>query len=73
MDSGRAKAFGAFYTDAVVADFLVRWAVREPGETVLDPSFGGGVFLAAAAARLRDLGGDERQVYGVELDGEVHA
>ena len=73
MDSGRAKAFGAFYTDAVVAEFLVRWAVREPEETVLDPSFGGGIFLEAAAARLRDLGGDEGQVYGTELDKEVYA
>ncbi len=71
--SERAKAFGAFYTDAVVADFLVRWAVRQPAETVLDPSFGGGVFLEAAAARLCELGGNKGQVYGVELDGEVYA
>lgn len=72
MTPERAKAFGAFYTDAVVAEFLVRWAVRHPGDTVLDPSFGGGVFLEAAGARLRDLGGDEGQVYGVELDEEVY-
>jgi len=69
----RAKAFGAFYTDAVVAGFLVRWAVRHPDDTVLDPSFGGGVFLEAAAAQLSRLGGAPEQVYGVELDGEVHA
>ena len=74
MTPERAKAFGAFYTDAVVAEFLVRWAVREPDDTVLDPSFGGGVFLEAAAECVRQLGGDsERQVYGVELDDEVHA
>ena len=73
MNSGRAKAFGAFYTDAVVAEFLVRWAVRRAEDTVLDPSFGGGVFLEAAAARLGELGGkSKRQVYGVELDHEVY-
>ena len=70
--AGRAKAFGAFYTGAVVAEFLVRWAVRSADDTVMDPSFGGGVFLEAAAARLRDLGGDGSQVYGVELDREVY-
>jgi len=70
---GRAKAFGAFYTDAVVAEFLVRWALRGSADTVVDPSFGGGVFLEAAAARLYELGGNEGQVYGVELDEEVHA
>src|SRR3954466_4942721 len=40
-----AKAFGAFYTDAQIAEFLAWWAIRERGDTVLDPSFGGGVFL----------------------------
>ncbi len=74
MTPERAKAFGAFYTDAVVAEFLVRWAVRRLDDAVLDPSFGGGVFLAAAAARVSRLGGaPERLVYGVELDDEVHA
>lgn len=72
MTPERAKAFGAFYTGAVVADFLVRWALRSPGDTVLDSSFGGGVFLEAAAARVRVLGGEsEQQVYGVELDEDV--
>src|SRR5690242_13955132 len=42
------KALGAFYTDAQVAEFLVWWAVRSRAETVIDPSFGGGVFLRAA-------------------------
>ena len=74
MDLGRAKAFGAFYTGTVVAEFLVRWAVRSPNDKVMDPSFGGGVFLEAAAARIDKLSGtSEQQVYGVELDEEVYA
>jgi adenine-specific DNA methylase len=69
-----AKTFGAFYTDLAVAEFLVRWAVRSPSDTVLDPSFGGGVFLAAAYQHLRGLGGKPRgQIYGVELDPMAHA
>ena len=65
----RAKSFGAFYTDGAVADFLVGWAVRSGADRVLDPSFGGGIFLEAALGRL----GDAHKLYGVELDPEVHA
>lgn len=67
------KALGAYYTDTQVAEFLVRWAVRNGSDLVLDPAFGGGVFLRAACKRLRDLGGDPLlQVFGVELDAAVH-
>jgi adenine-specific DNA methylase len=69
-----AKALGAYYTDEVVAEFLVRWAVRSASDRVLDPSFGGGVFLKAAAKRLAGLDGEpRRQVFGIELDSEAHA
>lgn len=74
MTPEHAKAYGAYYTGAAVAEFLVRWALRAADDTVLDPSFGGGVFLEAAAERLASLGGNGfKQVYGAELDGEVHA
>lgn len=69
-----AKAMGAFYTDAQVAEFLVWWAVRSRHETVMDPSFGGGVFLRSACERLVKLGGHPKsQVYGAEIDPSVHA
>jgi tRNA1(Val) A37 N6-methylase TrmN6 len=63
------KHLGAYYTNPDVAHFLVRWAVRSPADYVLDPSFGGGVFLRAACFHLKSLGGiSKEQVYGVELD-----
>jgi adenine-specific DNA methylase len=69
-----AKTLGAFYTDTQVADFLVWWAIRSPHDTVMDPSFGGGVFLRSACERLLQLGGDPAdQVSGVEVDPAVHA
>jgi adenine-specific DNA methylase len=73
-DARQAKALGAYYTPSAVADFLVWWAVRSANDSVLDPSFGGGVFLAAAAKRLRCLGGDPtQQVFGIEVDPQVYA
>ena len=70
----KAKSFGAFYTDEAVADFLTHWAVRSADARVLDPSFGGGVFLQAAATVLGGLGGNPRhQVFGVEIDPSVQA
>jgi adenine-specific DNA-methyltransferase len=64
-----AKALGAYYTDEGIATFLVTWAIRSKHDVVLDPSFGGGVFLRAAASRIGVLGGmPSTQVAGVELD-----
>lgn len=68
-----AKALGAFYTDVQVADFLVWWAVRSSRDTVMDPSFGGGVFLRSACNKLIKMGGEPaEQVSGVEVDAGVH-
>jgi adenine-specific DNA-methyltransferase len=75
--SDRQKALGAFYTPARLAEHLVGWAVRTPGDRVLDPAFGGLAFLEAARNRLLALGRDVtdlgRQLYGSELDGEAHS
>jgi len=69
-----SKTMGAYYTDAQVAEFLVWWAIRSADERVLDPSFGGGVFLRAACKRLHQLGGKPSdRVFGVEIDERVHA
>ena len=68
-----AKSLGAFYTDNQVAEFLVWWGIRAGADTVLDPSFGGGVFLRAATKRLAAFGGSpSAQVFGIELDPSVH-
>src|SRR5579862_2955234 len=66
------KARGAFFTPAPIADFLASWAVGDDHNArILDPSCGDGIFLRAAARRLRDAGTrpDElgHHVYGVDL------
>lgn len=67
------KHLGAFYTSPAIAEVLVRWALRNQGDRVLDPACGEGVFLAASAARLLELGGKpSSQVVGVEIDPGVY-
>jgi len=73
LDSRDAKTLGAYYTDAQIADFLVWWAIRSARNTVMDPCFGGGVFLRSACDRLTELGGQPtNQVFGVEIDPDVY-
>lgn len=66
----RQKHLGAFYTPAPMAQALADWAVRSPGDQVLDPSFGGLAFLEAAQRRLQVLGAvcPAAQLYGVDCD-----
>jgi adenine-specific DNA methylase len=46
------KLRGGYYTPPEIATFLARWAVRDSGIDVLEPSCGDGALVAAAAARL---------------------
>jgi adenine-specific DNA-methyltransferase len=69
----RRKGLGAFYTPPPMAQALVDWAVRDVQDRVLDGSFGGLAFLAAARARLTALGTEEPdvQLYGCDYDREA--
>ena len=63
------KARGAFFTPEPLAAFIADWALRDPDDSVLEPSCGEAVFLRAAAARLRALGAAPTagQLTGVDL------
>lgn len=64
----RRKARGAFFTPPEIARFMAQWAVRDPGDLVLEPSAGDAEFLVAAVERLQWLGGRPRPaVHGVEI------
>ena len=54
------KQAGAYYTPDRVVSSLVRWAVREQADRLLDPSCGDGRFVAA-----------HRNSFGVEQDAEA--
>lgn len=69
MDTDAArKARGAFFTPPKIAEFLSTWAVRAPGDTVLEPSCGEAAFLLPAGRRLRELGAEDHcLLFGAEL------
>ncbi len=61
------RKLGAYYTSADAAGAMARWVLANGARTVLEPSFGDGVFLRAVAAE----GG--ARVYGAELNGAPFA
>jgi len=46
---------GQFYTPPPIAEFIVKWAVRNPNDLVMDPAVGSGTFLVKAYKRLVEL------------------
>lgn len=64
------RRIGAFYTPAPLSAMLARWAIRSGDDTVLEPSFGGCGFLAAARDALNAHGAErpEDRVYGCDVD-----
>ncbi len=72
-----ARALGAYYTPARLAEPLCRWALRGPSDAVFDPSCGEGAFLTSAVDRLLELGAEPRrlsdQIAGVDLDARALA
>jgi len=51
----RRKERGAFFTSDAITQFMTNWAIRTPGDKVLEPSAGDAAFLVAAVGRLRGL------------------
>lgn len=64
------RALGIYYTPDAVSAALCDWAVRAASDKVLEPSFGGCVFLVHAAAKLRECGASRpfAQLYGCDVD-----
>ena len=42
---------GSYYTSQRIANYMVEWALRDKSDSLLEPSFGDGVFLDAAFDR----------------------
>lgn len=64
------RKLGAYYTPAKLSQILVDWALSNPNDTLLEPSFGGCGFLEAARIRFEELGSEsaKEQIYGADID-----
>ena len=75
VERRRRKSLGAFYSPRALVDPMVSWAVTRADQSVLDPSCGDGVFLEAAARRLRDLGASPQRaaslLHAVDLNPDA--
>jgi adenine-specific DNA methylase len=56
------KGLGAFYSPLSLVEPMAAWALTRADQSVLDPSCGDGVFLEAAARRLRGLGATRERI-----------
>ena len=65
------KTLGAFYTGEPVARWIIKWAIRDPQDTLLDPSCGGGVFLESASKRLGAKRNGKPPIWGIDVDDEA--
>src|SRR5882672_6133450 len=70
LDLRLRKRLGIFYTPRSVAEAICNWAIRSTSDVILDPSYGGCVFFAAAIDRLRALSSTDaaRNLYGADVD-----
>ena len=66
------RALGAYYTPPAAASVLAEWVVESGAATVLEPSMGDGVFLAAVA-RAAVARGRRVESWGVELAADTFA
>jgi adenine-specific DNA-methyltransferase len=77
IDLDADKLRGGYYTSGPLAAWLCSWAVRAASDSILEPGCGDGVFLDAAAERLRELGARApavaRQLAGFEILGAAAA
>src|SRR2546428_2721678 len=62
------KLRGGYYTPELIARFLAKWAIRSNADSILEPSFGDGVFVEAGVERLKSLGAKAAQI-GKQISG----
>lgn len=66
---GYDKLRGGYYTPKAIADFISRWAVSSPNDTILEPSCGDGSFLQSVNYVFQERGYTTvPRMTGVELD-----
>jgi len=69
------RQLGAFYTPQRLSGMLSDWSIRQAGDLVLEPSFGGCGFLASALSTLDRRGSADpaKRVFGCDIDSLAFA
>ena len=66
---GYDKLRGGYYTPKAIADFISRWAIHNPNDTILEPSCGDGSFIQSVKSVFQERGYTTApRMIGVELD-----
>ena len=66
---GYDKLRGGYYTPKAISDFISRWAINSPDDTILEPSCGDGSFIQSVNAVFQERGYTPApQMTGGELD-----
>ncbi len=74
QETNRRK-LGIYYTPLELTSAVCGWAIRSANDLVLEPSFGGCVFLSYASQALRKLGARAPylNLYGCDIDKDAFA
>lgn len=66
------KKLGQYFTPQGEAEWLARWAIRNPRDRILEPSVGDGALLASAIQRVNELErGRIASITGCDIDPNV--
>lgn len=60
VSQSERRQLGQFWTPEPIARLMAAWAIRRPGDRVLDPAAGAGALVLPALGRLEALGADPR-------------
>jgi tRNA1(Val) A37 N6-methylase TrmN6 len=71
MIAKNQKLTGSFYTESKVAESIVNWAIRHSGDSLLEPSFGDGIFVTKSLKRYFGLGNSAPKITAVEIQAEA--
>ena len=72
MNTIERKNTGSFYTSNSISDFVSKWAINDASATILEPSFGDGIFIESALNRFKNLNNNSPSICGVELQKEPY-
>ena len=67
----KQKLTGSFYTQSKIAESIVNWAIRSSSDSILEPSFGDGIFIDKSFYRYKAFGNTSPNITAVEIQPEI--